>query len=350
MRVIEQRPAQAQMSDRRIAVLAPLDEGRNRNPTVLRARWIVAVMLSLGVALGVLFGSGAPAAGAAEETIFGTSIPATPADPDRNAVTLGLQFTTKSAGAITAVRFYKGAGNGGTHVGAVYSAGGALLAQATFVGESATGWQTVRLATPLAASAGASYTAAVYMPVGRYGVTDPYTWPVNRTNLTGKSGTYRYGSSLRYPNQTFQKSNYFVDVSFATRVVAPPTPTPTPTATPTATPTSTAPPTNPTTGTFPDASNTGVSAGVTLSSYTGPSTITAAGTVIDEKLVTSLPGDQGRQCHHQELPVPVQRVLLQRPLRQRQQRPDLDRRRNRRPRQHVRRLRDQRRRIHLPPV
>ncbi|MCB2177402.1 MAG: right-handed parallel beta-helix repeat-containing protein [Actinomycetales bacterium] len=41
-----------------------------------------------------------------------------------------------------------------------------------------------------------------------------------------------------------------------------------------------------TSGAFPSASNTGVPAGVSLTTYTGPSTITAAGTVIDGKLVT----------------------------------------------------------------
>jgi hypothetical protein len=53
---------------------------------------------------------------------------------------------------------------------------------------------------------------------------------------------------------------------------------PAPTQTSTATPTSQPPG-------FPDASNTGVPAGTTLSAYTGPCTITAAGTVIDSKTV-----------------------------------------------------------------
>ncbi len=76
---------------------------------------------------------------------------------------------------------------------------------------------------------------------------------------------------------------------------ATPTPsaTPEPTATPAPAPTTAAPvaPTAPaapppTTTGFPDASSTGVPAGVSLSPYTGPSTITAAGTVIDGKLIT----------------------------------------------------------------
>lgn len=60
------------------------------------------------------------------------------------------------------------------------------------------------------------------------------------------------------------------------------TPTPTPTETPTPTPEST-----PTSG-FPDASNTGVPAGTTLTAYTGSSSITTAGTVIDGKTLGCL--------------------------------------------------------------
>jgi hypothetical protein len=65
------------------------------------------------------------------------------------------------------------------------------------------------------------------------------------------------------------------------------TPTPTPTATPTpsltATPSPTPTATPPATSGFPDASNTGVPPGTTLTPYTGPSTISTAGTVIEGK-------------------------------------------------------------------
>ncbi len=78
-----------------------------------------------------------------------------------------------------------------------------------------------------------------------------------------------------------------------------PTSTPTSTHTPTAAATATATTTTPTStatatsastppsGEWPDASNTGVPDGVTLTNYTGPSKITTPGTVIDGKKVTS---------------------------------------------------------------
>lgn len=83
-----------------------------------------------------------------------------------------------------------------------------------------------------------------------------------------------------------------------TPVTPPASPTPSATVTPTSSPVTTAPP-SPTTAppttpppatpsaviAFPDASNTGVPDGVTLTAYTGPCTITAANTVIDAKAV-----------------------------------------------------------------
>jgi hypothetical protein len=53
----------------------------------------------------------------------------------------------------------------------------------------------------------------------------------------------------------------------------------------TSSPTSSSTTTLPPVGGFPDASNTGVPAGVTLTAYTGPTNITTAGTVIDGKQV-----------------------------------------------------------------
>lgn len=69
-----------------------------------------------------------------------------------------------------------------------------------------------------------------------------------------------------------------------TPTTAPPTPTPSPTAVPTPTPTPSPTPT-PTPPTWPGPDTTGVPAGTTLTAYTGPCTITVAGTVIANKVV-----------------------------------------------------------------
>src|SRR5262249_14511677 len=96
---------------------------------------------------------------------------ATPAlidDGDPNAVELGVRFRSDVSGFITGVRFYKSAANTGTHVGNLWTNAGALLATATFTGESASGWQQVNFASPVAISAGTTYIASYFTPRGHY--------------------------------------------------------------------------------------------------------------------------------------------------------------------------------------
>ncbi len=85
-----------------------------------------------------------------------------------------MKFTSSVAGFVTGVRFYKGAGNGGTHVGSLWTTGGTLLATATFTGESASGWQTVTFSSPVAVSAGTTYVASYFAPQGNYAFTANY--------------------------------------------------------------------------------------------------------------------------------------------------------------------------------
>ena len=55
---------------------------------------------------------------------------ATAASPDPNSVELGVRFRSDLAGYVTGVRFYKGAGNTGTHVGNLWTNTGTLLGHA----------------------------------------------------------------------------------------------------------------------------------------------------------------------------------------------------------------------------
>ena len=64
-------------------------------------------------------------------------------------------------GYITGIRFYKGSGNTGTHVGHLWTSTGTLLATATFSNETASGWQQVNFATPVAITAGTTYVGVV---------------------------------------------------------------------------------------------------------------------------------------------------------------------------------------------
>jgi hypothetical protein len=56
-------------------------------------------------------------------------------------VNLGVEFTPSASGWISGIRFYKGSGNTGTHIGALWTTSGSLLGRVTFTNESASGWQ-----------------------------------------------------------------------------------------------------------------------------------------------------------------------------------------------------------------
>jgi hypothetical protein len=152
----------------------------------------------------------------------GSVTPGTLTDPDTDAVELGVKFRADSDGTITGLRFYKSAANTGTHVGHLWTSTGTLLATATFSNETASGWQQVTLATPVAVTANTTYVASYYAPVGRYSVDDNFfTSGVDNPPLhalangvDGGNGVYRYGSGGGFPNSAFAASNYWVDVVY----------------------------------------------------------------------------------------------------------------------------------------
>ena len=93
---------------------------------------------------------------------------------DSSAVEVGVKFRTSQAGYITGIRFYKGTGNTGTHVGSLWTSTGTKLASVTFTGETATGWQQATFGAPVPVAANTTYVASYYAPVGRYAVNSSY--------------------------------------------------------------------------------------------------------------------------------------------------------------------------------
>ena len=282
----------------------------NRHSTlpIVRVRAVVLILVAamVGTFAWEQYANSASAA-VAPVSIFGNAAPAVAADPDTVPVELGLQFRSTAAGQISGIRFYKATANTGTHVGSLRR-GSTLLASVTFTGETAVGWQQMRFSSPVAISPGTTYTVSYLAPQGRYAADNPYHFPSTTGSLTAIKGVYRYGGGN--PTSVYQATNYWVDVLFvadapvttpvtssSSSTISPTTSTTIPTTTTTdstSSPTSsTASPTTITSATttpapsagFPDASNTGVPAGVALSNYTGPCTITAASTVISGKLI-----------------------------------------------------------------
>jgi hypothetical protein len=160
-------------------------------------------------------------------------VPAVESENDTNPIEVGLKFQSDVTGYVTAIRFYKGPANTGTHVGSLWASDGTFLASATFTDESTTGWQKVDFASPVAISANTTYVASYHTEVGGYSVDQFYfTAPRDSGPLhalaDGQNGVYRYGEGA-FPYSSWQMGNYWVDVEFsATTVVASQTPTATP--------------------------------------------------------------------------------------------------------------------------
>ncbi len=155
--------------------------------------------------------------GAVTDNLFSSnSTPAVVSVNDPNPVELGVKFTSAFAGNVTGIRFYKGPQNTGTHTAHLWDTSGTLLASATFANETASGWQTVFFPTPVAINVGSTYTAS-YHTNGFYSATSNYfTAPITIGALTTpiNAGVYRYGSAPGFPSQSYQASNYWVDVLF----------------------------------------------------------------------------------------------------------------------------------------
>ena len=147
-----------------------------------------------------------------------------PSDPNVNdgqPIEVGVRFRSAVDGAITALRYWKGANNGGTHVGHLWTGDGTPLAEATYTGETASGWQQVALASPVTLAPGATYLVSVYSTGGYSSDASFFVGAWHNGPLTaladgedGPNGVFGYGPS-QFPTQSFLGSNYWVDVVFA---------------------------------------------------------------------------------------------------------------------------------------
>lgn len=171
----------------------------------------------------------------------GSVEPAGPIDPDLNAVELGMRFSPKVDGSITAIRFYKSTANTGPHAGTIWDNSGNVLAKATFPAGTTDGWQTVQLSRELNVSAGDALVVSYHAGNGRYSADEGY-FAKNRDSkflsIPAGAGVYAYGSTS-FPTENYRNSNYYVDVAFTPLAAnLTPTPEPEPTATPNPTPSS----------------------------------------------------------------------------------------------------------------
>ncbi|MFN0152452.1 MAG: N,N-dimethylformamidase beta subunit family domain-containing protein [bacterium] len=157
-----------------------------------------------------------------------TAAPGGPAANDPASVEVGVRFFADRDGLISGVRFYKpGPATGGVHVGSLWTNTGTLLRSATFANETASGWQEVSFGAgnEVPIEEGTLYVASVLMPQGNYAATNGYfaSQGVDNPPLHAPpngsggfaNGVYVYGSG-GFPVNSFQSTNYWVDVVFDT--------------------------------------------------------------------------------------------------------------------------------------
>ncbi|MFC7496792.1 MULTISPECIES: DUF4082 domain-containing protein [unclassified Nocardioides] len=202
----------------------------------------------------------------------GSARPADPVASDRRRVRVGVEFSSRRAGKIRAVRFYRGTSDRHAYGVQLSTARGKVLARGTARARSGPGWRVARLSHPVRVKPGRHYVASYLAPRGRYATTRDVlspSDPVRHRALTAWRGTLggQAGARMRHTS-----THYWVDVRFLPRRHRggnKPAPTPAPAPTPVA----------PGVCVQPTAANTGASGN--LATYTGPTTLTTPGQIIE---------------------------------------------------------------------
>jgi hypothetical protein len=152
-----------------------------------------------------------------------TAQPSVASADDTSSVNLGVNFTTDVDGWVAGIRFYKGAGNTGVHVGSIWSSAGTLLGRVTFTNESASGWQEADFSSPIPVTAGTDYVVSYFARNGGYAYTsaafadagvDSPPLHVPQSSVSSGNGVYGYSGSSTFPASSYNATNYWVDVVF----------------------------------------------------------------------------------------------------------------------------------------
>lgn len=147
-------------------------------------------------------------------TIFTTQVPAFETT-DGVSYELGMKFQSAKAGQINAIRYWKAVNETGTHIGRIWTATGAQLAQVTFLNETASGWQQA-LNTPVSIQANTTYVVTVSCNSYFGDTFDALATSVVNGDLSsvadGNNGVFGNLNSL--PTGSYRNSNYFRDIVF----------------------------------------------------------------------------------------------------------------------------------------
>jgi hypothetical protein len=144
---------------------------------------------------------------------------------DSGSLELGLKFRAEVRGNVQAIRFYKIKLNTGPHTVSLWTDGGKRLAQATAKEETEAGWQQVELPSPVPIEADTLYVASYFAPKGHFARDDQYFSSSGRASPplyapssaeVGGNGVFVYGPDSAFPDQSYNASNYWIDVVVTT--------------------------------------------------------------------------------------------------------------------------------------
>jgi hypothetical protein len=152
-----------------------------------------------------------------------SATPGTPSEADPSSVELGVRLQSSVPGSILSIRFYKGFGNSGPHIGNLWTTADTNLASVSFTTETDSGWQQALFASPVAIAANTPYIASYFVPSGGYAAD------VNHFATTGVSnpplqalvdgavadGLYLYSSASGFPVNSYQSIDYWADILFS---------------------------------------------------------------------------------------------------------------------------------------
>ncbi|MFA7290045.1 MAG: DUF4082 domain-containing protein, partial [Melioribacteraceae bacterium] len=142
-----------------------------------------------------------------QTTIFTNQVPtSTGNDSDYE---LGTKFSSDLLANVNTIRFYKAAGETGIHIGKIWDNSGTLIASVMFTNETASGWQSMNLASPLLIQPNSVYTVSV-----NSNVIYPITQNELATQVTnsflhtviGNNGVFNDNLGS-FPNQSYNNSN-----------------------------------------------------------------------------------------------------------------------------------------------
>lgn len=134
--------------------------------------------------------------------------------------TLGVKFRANVGGVVDGVRYWKAPSNTTPTYGRLYAIDGTLLGEVLFTGETASGWQQQAFNAPIAITADTLYIIAFYTSSGKLGFNSNYfataktTGPLTAPASGTVSGNGVYAESDVFPTNTFNATNYWVDVVF----------------------------------------------------------------------------------------------------------------------------------------